>query len=221
MKKTICIWIVLAVLATFLLSATSCGAGDLPEDADLIARAAELIPMAEVFDNLFYVTGLPILEGGSEISGYLPVDMEKIKALGYEKLEDMLTALRGVWSEAYCQRLENSSLFSRVSTGGTIETKYCYDYYEIKTGKYQGIYVSNKGLPMQMDPVDYHLDTLQVVEKLEYTAKLSVNVTVTDYQDATRTKDQTVYITLTRGQSGSDPWMLDSTTAVKFFMPED
>ncbi len=187
------------------------------DDTAVLARAEELIKKAMLFDKLFYIEGLPVKTNYDTMSGYLPVNMDRIGELGYENLAEIIADMRTVWTDTYCTRLENSSLFKQVSTGGAIESKYCYDYYN-NQGEYHGIYAAERGLPIQTDPTEYHFDTMKVHERLgDFRVKISVDVTITNHLNTSETVNYTVYLTLARGQEKDAEWLLDSTTAVKFF----
>ncbi len=215
MKKIIIPLLILAILLP-CITLVGCGAAA-PADEVLLARAKELIPATALINRFFYVEGMPLDPDAPPSGGYRAVDMTAIRALGFENLEGILASMNGVWSSAYCTRFRESSLFSTISNGNSLATKYCFDYYDPKTNAYEGIFVSAAGLPNQTDPVEYLTDTLRVKEKTSTRAKLQLDVRVTDHTNPTEIMEDTITITLVKEK---DMWLLDSNLAVKYFKPQ-
>ncbi len=217
--KRICA-LMMAVLLSMCCLLTFTGCGAKVDEAAVIARAKELIPQTDMINRLFHIEGLPMRAGAVAVGGYAEVDMNEIEALGYQNLEEILTSMKGIWTEDYIGRFRSSALFEAVGNGNTQESKYCYDQYNIKTDAYEGIWVSVKGLDNPTDPVEYLYDTL-AVDKI-YNAnqvRLSMQVVVTDSEHPTETQQTEITITLAR-ENKKAAWLLDSSVVVKYYKEE-
>ncbi len=220
MKKFTVILLVAATLLLYLVPMAGCGG---EEDAVLIARAKELIPKTYEINSFFYIDGLPVKEGGESIGGYVPADMTSLAARGYTKIDDILSTMEGVWTSDYRTRFRESSLFTAVNTGYMQESKYCYERYTNEYNEnnqteeiYEGIWVSELGLPTRTDPTEYLLDTLAVKEKTARRARLTLDVIVTNHENTSETQRKQVTITLAKEESGE--WLLDGSVVVKYFI---
>ncbi len=211
---TLLLTIVLLTSLSFSMSA--CGKED---DAVLIARAKELIPKTEVINKLFYIEGIPTLEGADSVSGYYPADMVELFLLGFESVADIKDYMRTIWAPEFCEVVFASYLFASVYNGDMIvDFAYCYDCYEKGyDGEevYAGIRVYQDGLSITTSPTEYHYDTLKVEKKTKERAELSISVTV--YGEDGTTQDKTLTVVLSKTEEGI--WMLDSYTGVKYFTP--
>ncbi len=213
--KRIIVFALLAVLfVTAVIPQTGCGAK--VDEAEVFARAEELIPKTALINRLFFIEGLPLKEGGLVVGGYQEVDMDEIRALGYESLEDILASMDGVWSREYIERFRSGSLFEVLSTDTYQKSKYCFDRYDSKTGVYEGIWASDAGLANHTDYVEYLYDTLEV-EKIYHKnrVKVKMDAVVTDRDDPTAVCTVNISITLARVKT-SAPWLLDASTAVAY-----
>lgn len=202
----------LLLAMVMLLSLAACGSTREEEQAALIARAAELLPMAAKIDDLLYVTGVPVKEGESGAAGYADADMEQLAVLGYTSVSDIRAKMREIWTERYVTGVERSAIFSSVSTEGQMAAyAYVTDAYD--KGEYLGVRVRvPRDEVLHMDASVYDLSTITYQSGTKKTAKLSVKVTVTNAEGETQERMRD--ITLARSDDGI--WRLDSGTYNRF-----
>ncbi len=204
----------LCLFLSFIWSLAGCT--QKPEDSFLIARAEELLPKTVCINRLFYEEGIPVEEGATPENGYLPADMLAFRSRGFETLQDVHQYVREVWTADFAERFQNSYLFAAVSNGNMIvDSAYCYDRYEKdETGEetYLGIMVLHSGLSIRTSAVEYHYDTLRVMEKTKRRATLEITVTVKE-GEKTQTKPLEVVLSL----EDDGVWRLDSYTCCRFF----
>ncbi len=200
------------LLLSLTLGLTGCGK---PEDADIIARAKELIPKTEVINQLFFEEGIPTRQEEPQ-NGYIPADANRLEAMGFTKIDDIFRYMEEVYTKEFCEIFKNSYLFEPLYSGGSIVSySYCYDHYEKdKNGNdvFVGVMVSAFGLDPQTSPVVYHYDTLTVKEKAKKRCVLTMDVTVTS-ENNSQTKP--LKVVLTRDSDGV--WRLDSHTCATYF----
>ncbi len=219
MKKTLALTLALLFIIGAVLTFSACGTK--VDENEVITAAQQLIPRTDLINRLFHIEGLPPKEGGQSVGGYREVDMTAIAALGYASLEEILDSMTGIWTADYIARFRESSLFEVVNIGSSQESKYCYDQYHVKTGAYEGIWVSVKGLSNPTDPVEYLYDTI-TVEKVRNanSVRLRMDVIVTNSENSAESERQGITFTIARENSRA-PWLLDSSVVVKYYIEEE
>ena len=111
-----------ALLLIVLLAATlsSCGKTKIEpaDESEAIAAAERLITEAEPWIRLFFTPdGMPYLEGGREVGVYREVDGDRMHALGFDRLSDLKTFAKRIFSPSVCERFD-AVLFAGDGTGG-------------------------------------------------------------------------------------------------------
>ena len=111
----------IALLLFALLAAAICGCGKKIEPADegeAIAAAERLIGDADPWIRLFFTPdGMPYLENGRELGVYREVDGDAMHELGFDRLSDLKTYAKRIFSPSMCERFD-AVLFAGDGAGG-------------------------------------------------------------------------------------------------------
>ena len=107
------------LLFAVLAALSSCGKKIEPADeGEAIAAAEKLIGEADPWIRLFFTPdGMPYLENGREVGVYREVDGEKMHAFGFDRLSDLVSFEKRIFSPSMCERF-NAVLFSGNGAGG-------------------------------------------------------------------------------------------------------
>lgn len=122
----------LLLAAAMLLCLLSCG--ELKETADegeILSAAERLISESVLWNELFFIDGLPVLEGGRESGNYREVDPAYLAGIGMSSLSEILEYGRTIYSADMMETME-ATLFGSIRTDdGTIfSSAACFDFSE-------------------------------------------------------------------------------------------
>jgi hypothetical protein len=217
MRKSKQIAGLLLLMALCLAMAVGCGEVRIvAEESEILAAARDLTERSILWNKLFYIDGIPTLEGGRTTGIYQEADPDFLAELGMERLSDIKEYAAGIYSTEMMQTFEQT-LFSAIHNGqGTLVSgTVCMDYNEIVNGKstFVCLMVNTENCPaIKTDEVVYLYDTMRVVYNLNYRATVEIAVCrVGEEQGQTAT----IRINLLKTE---DTWYLDNNTFAR--LPE-
>ncbi len=202
MKRLVVIFLVISALLTL----SSCGKK--PTDEEIIEAAKPLVTASALINDIFYGDGIPyavgnIGNGAGTTGNYAPADPLYLEEIGVKSTADLRKMTSKVYSEGVCYIIFSTKL-SSVSDGTTYAG---YAEY-IDLGE-SGLMVYTKREDYINANVEYLLDTMQVVEKTAATARVSIEVKLSQIdKEQSRLKE----FDMIKTEDGA--WLLDSMTYI-------
>ena len=179
--KTIKRLFVLLLLSVTLLTLASCGEVEIVHDeAEIMTAAEDLISRSVTWNHIFFIDGIPVLEGGREQGIYREADPSYLASFGMSKITDVITYGKTVFSSSMMQ-LFDETLFQSIKNevGGVASSAVCYDFIEKKDGVSHFICVMvdpDESPRFYASEVVYHYETMQITYNLNYHATVTLTV---------------------------------------------
>lgn len=172
--------LLLLSIATSLFACTKKQKDIVHSEADILAAAEERITESVLWNRIFFIEGLPVLEGGRASGVYREVDPAYLEALGMSSVSDIIDYGKTVYSTSMMTLFEET-LFSSIKNeiGGVSTSAVCFDYTEKIDGQ-------DRFLCVMVDPeqsprfgaseLEYLYDTMKVEYNLNGRAIVSLSV---------------------------------------------
>ena len=183
MMKTIKIIFSALLLFSALLSLSACT--DKKKDVvhsegEILAAAEEKIKASVLWNRIFYIDGLPTLDGGRTMGNYKEVDPAYLEEIGMERVSDIVSYGETIFSSSMMQVFQQT-LFSAIKddAGGMSTSSVCFDYIEKADGVENFICVMvdpSESPRFFASEVVYLFDTMQVDDNLNGRATVSLSV---------------------------------------------
>ncbi len=207
LKSTVTFLLLLSV-ACSLLACTKKQKDVVYSEADILAAAEEKIEASILWNRIFFIEGLPILEDGRTSGIYREVDPAYLTEIGLSSVSEIIDYGKTVYSTPMME-LFKETLFSSIKNGvgGVSNSAVCFDY----TEKIDGV---DRFLCVMVDPeesprfgaseLEYLFDTMQVEYNLNGRATVLMSV-----KKAGTDETRTIRVNLLLE---NEVWLLDGYT---------
>lgn len=209
MKAAICNILLIAFLFVLL---TSCGGGSKPlPEAEILENAERLLEESLLWNELFYISGIPTLEDGKSVGKYREADPAFLNRIGMHTLSEIREYGRAVFSPEM-NAVFDSTLFGAVTDdhGAIFSQAVCFDYTEKKDGESVFVYLAvnpEENPRFHAKKVEYLYDTLRIEKNANSRATLTVTAVGTEGEDAGRQTEIRINLIRLDGV-----WYLDNQT---------
>lgn len=205
---------ILLLLFSMILSLASCKKKDVVHnETEILSAAEERISASILWNKIFFIEGLPTLEGGKKSGNYREVDPAFLEEIGMSRISEIIAYGETIFSTSMID-LYKETLFSAIKNevGGVSTSSVCFDYFE----KVDGV---DRFVCVMVDPdesprffasnVEYLFDTMEVVDNLN--GRATVSLTVQKEGDPSQTRTVKINLLLE-----NEVWLLDGYTFVVF-----
>lgn len=181
-------------------------------EAEILAAAEEKIAASVLWNRLFFIEGLPVLEGGRTSGNYREVDPAYLEEIGMSRVSEIISYGKTVYS-ASMMELFGETLFSPIKNdvGSVLSSAVCFDYTEKIDGKDQFLCVMvdpDESPRIGASEVEYLFDTMRVEYNLNGRATVSLSVRRAGGSDVQSLRVQLLL--------ENELWLLDGYTFVRF-----
>ena len=212
LKRALTICLLLCLLLS-LFACTKKEKDVVHNEQEILEAAEERIKASILWNRIFFIEGLPILEDGRETGNYREVDPAYLEGIGMTRVSEIVAYGKTVFSTPM-MTLYGETLLSSIKNGvgGVSTSAVCFDYYEKVDGK-------DRFLCVMVDPdesprfgaseVEYLFDTMQVTYNLNGRATVTLSVRKVGEPDSVSSLRVGLLLE-------NEAWLLDGYTFVVF-----
>ena len=203
MKKLIA----LLLIITSLFFIVSCGDENRKYNEEEVIEAAErLIPKSKKLNDIFWGYGIRYIEDDNYKNGvYYPADQLHLTELGYDSVDEIISAMTKVYSISYARSIASAVFSSTVGTTGSVGLVRYYQEKDI-------LMVYGEYNQFLYDDVNYLTDSIKVLgsKGKRVQVEISVEITDSDTKEA-QTREIKFYLV-----EEADGWRIDSPTYASY-----
>ena len=176
------------------------------DEAEVLAAARELLPIAEKLNTVYYGEGIKYLSGGISEGAYSEADPTHLSYLGFSTLEELDDLTRSVFTVSFSLSLLRERVGELRVDGMLINPSRYFQKYEdeLRTEE-KCIMVYNAIEPIFDDRMVIDYSTLRVLGSKRKYVNLAVEVKVTNEYGQVQKKTMTVSLL-----EESDGWRIDN-----------
>ena len=176
------------------------------DEAEVLAAARELLPIAEKLNTVYYGEGIRYLSGGISEGAYAEADPEHLSYLGFSSLSELDELTRSVFTISFSLALLRERVGELRVDGILIKpSRYFQKYEDEARTKEKCIMVYNAIEPIFDDRMVIDYSTLRVLGSKRKYVNLAVEVKVTNEYGQVQKKTMTVSLL-----EESDGWRIDN-----------